>query len=270
MKPAPFRRALRTGFGLLRLAEFALAALLYRVFAHCLGAANPHRRRALWLAMLCRRTVRILHCRVVVHGRPPRTGLLVANHLGYADVLALGALTPCAFVAKQDVSGWPFIGWLVALAGTIFVDRERRCRLARSLPAIEATLAAGVPVAVFPEGTSTDGSRVLPFRSALLAVAERCGCPVTPVGIRYENADGSPNRKLAYHGADSFVPHLLSALGAERTTVHILFGEPVRGTCRKELARRLHADVAALLTIRGDGNGRRRAWPSISDGIPRP
>ena len=107
----------------------------------------------------------------------PSSGLLVSNHLSYLDIVVLSSIRPCVFVAKRDVARWPLFGWLAHAAGTIFVDRERRFST-EFVNGIHEAIAAGLPVVLFPEGTSSDGSTVLPFKSALLESAVQLRSPV--------------------------------------------------------------------------------------------
>jgi 1-acyl-sn-glycerol-3-phosphate acyltransferase len=242
------KRALRVLAGALQFVILPLAAWPLMFWLRLSGREDRLICQARWMQLMSRWVSRILHLEPVVSGSLPGPGLLVANHLGYADVLALGSvLSHPAFVAKREVRSWPVVGWLVAMAGTVFVDRENPRRLAQSLAEIDRLVAAGLTVVVFPEGTTTDGSQVLPFRSSLLAVAAELACPVTPVAIRYIGADGRPNRSLAYIGEDVFAPHLAAALAAEPTRVHLAFGDALVDRERKELARRLRGAVLAAL-----------------------
>jgi lyso-ornithine lipid O-acyltransferase len=228
------KRALRVLAGALQFVLLPLAAWPLMLWLRLAGMKDSAARRARWMQLMSRWVSCILHLEPVASGPRPGPGLVVANHLGYADVLALGSvLSRPAFVAKREVRSWPVVGWLVAMAGTVFVDRENPRRLARSLAEVDRLVAAGLTVVVFPEGTTTDGSQVLPFRSSLLAVASKLGCPVAPVAIRYIGSDGRPNRS--------------AALAAEPTRVHLAFGHSVVDPDRKVLARRLHGSVLAGL-----------------------
>ncbi len=241
-------RTLRGLVGALQLLLLPLAAWPLMIGLRLAGMKDTAVRQARWLQIMSQWVSRILHLELVSSGPAPGSGLVVANHLGYADVLALGSILPRgAFVAKREVRSWPVVGWLVAMAGTVFIDRENPRRLAESLAEIERLVAAGLTVVVFPEGTTTDGSQVLPFRSSLLAVAAELGCPVAPVAIRYIGADGRPNRSLAYYGDDVFAPHLAAALAADPSRVHLAFGLPVVDPDRKALALRLRGLVLAAL-----------------------
>src|ERR1700744_1499348 len=136
------------------------------------------RERAAWLQDAAARGLRRIGMEGIAEGNPPRHGLVVSNHLSYLDVLAYASTMPCTFVAKREVREWPVFGAFATMAGTIYVDRERRSANDGAARLIEEALAAGVSVVLFPEGTSSDGSRVLAFHSSFFEPAIRSGVPV--------------------------------------------------------------------------------------------
>lgn len=202
----------------------------------------------LWLQWMLRCSLRIVGARLQVRGTPPRSGLIVSNHLSYIDIAALGSACPCAFVSKVEVRAWPFIGWAAELAGTVFVRRAHRSEVTGQVEDLKHALARGVPVVLFPEGTSTDGSQVLPFRSALLQAALETGCDVTPVALRYRaDSSGDTVRDICWWGGVGFVPHLWRFLGLRSFEAMVVFGDSCRAqTDRKTEAAKLHADVCRL------------------------
>ncbi len=205
---------------------------------------------------------RLCRIAVVTVGVPAHGSrlLYVANHVSYLDVPILGKLLDAVFVAKSEVAGWPFFGFLARIARAEFVDRSagqalaQRDRLARRL-------AGGDNMALFPEGTSSDGTGVLPFKSALFAVAIAAveGRPPTvqPVSIAYVRLrDGTPltpttRRLFAWFGDMDLVPHLWTVLGLRGAVVEVRFHDPVtadRFPSRKAMATHCHAEVARGLT----------------------
>lgn len=136
--------------------------------------------RGAWLHGWCRFACRVLGIRIKTYGSMPSSGLLVSNHLSYLDIVVLSSIRPCVFVAKRDVASWPLFGWLAHAAGTIFVDRERRFSSPKVVNGIRDAIAGGSVVVLFPEGTSSDGSTVLPFKSALLESAVQPRSPSQP------------------------------------------------------------------------------------------
>lgn len=150
--------------------------------------------RACWLQAGCRRLLRIFDAKVQAHGPIPTRGLLVSNHLSYVDILVLSALTPSIFVAKQDVKNWPVFGWFARLGGTLFADREHRTQVGPLTGEIRTVLDRGALVVLFPEGTSSDGRSVLPFKSALLEPATDCCQPLSASLIEYRLEEGRCER----------------------------------------------------------------------------
>ena len=203
------------------------------------------------------RCCRILGIRVERRGRRSavRPTLFVSNHSSYLDISVLGSLIGGSFVAKAEVSRWPFFGWLAKLQRTVFVERRAR-RTADQRNRIVARLEQGDSLVLFPEGTSDDGNRVLPFKSALLAAAacEIKGEPVTvqPVSISYTRLDGLPlGRHLrplfAWYGDMDMVPHLWQLAGLGRLTVVVHFHRPVHlrdFASRKALSDHCHREVS--------------------------
>ncbi|MGC9159522.1 MAG: lysophospholipid acyltransferase family protein, partial [Terracidiphilus sp.] len=145
-------------------------------------------RRALWLQSASRQVLAGLGIRFQVEGRPPVRGLVVCNHLSYLDILILSAAMPCFFVSKKEISHWPFFGWAARVAGTIFLDRASLASANAVAGEIAERLKLPVPVLLFPEGTSTDGSQVLRFHARLIAPATAAGAPVTAAALSYRIA----------------------------------------------------------------------------------
>ena len=219
---------------------------------YCFTAAfspNDKRRfaRAAWLSRSARRHLKIFDYLADVTGAIPQKGLLVSNHLSYLDVLAISSATPAVFVSKAEVRRWPLFGWLAALGGTIFIERQRRTHVGAVNREIQAALDAGVLVVVFPEGTSSNGETVLPFRASLLEPVARGGHEISVAWIHYELADGDARQEVCYWGDHSFFPHLIRLLGKKSVRATLRFGKFERSTGdRKELAKQLHAAVLKL------------------------
>lgn len=239
----PLRTSLRLSW---LIAEFVLAAFRYAVTrAH----STPH-RRAIWLQRSASRVLRIFCAAPRVAGEVPSNGLLVCNHLSYLDVLVLAALTPCVFVAKSDVRRWPVFGWFARLAGTVFVERERRFRTGDAVGEIERALDGGALVVLFPEGTSSGGDTVLPFKSSLLEPAARSNRALTAGLIAYELADGDVREEVCYWRDMTLAPHLMNLLAKQQIRATVRFARFERkGAGRKELATRLRSELLRLKQI---------------------
>lgn len=219
-------------------------------------------RRAAWgnrvFGVWCRGLARVLGQHLEVVGQPPTAPfLLVSNHLSYVDILLLGGAAGGTFVAKREIASWPVLGHLSRAVGTVFIDREAKRDLVRVARAVEEALEAGKGVVVFPEGTTSDGHGLLPFKTSLLEVAAASGRPVPWAVIRYATGRGVPpaSRAVCWTGGQSLVPHLLRLLALPGFTARLVFGDqPVRGEDRKQLARRLRDAMSAQLAGR-EGEG---------------
>ncbi len=234
-----------------RLVWFAWEAVVIIINYWFTAAFAPEekrrRARAAWLSRSSRRHLKIFGYKADVSGDIPQNGLLISNHLSYLDVLAISAVTPAVFVSKAEVRRWPLFGWLAALAGTIFIQRERRTHVGAVNREIETALSTGTLVVVFPEGTSSDGTDVLPFRAPLLEPALRGGYEISIAWIHYELSDGDAKQEVCYWGDHTFFPHLLNLLGKKTVRATLRFGKFHRATDdRKELALQLRAAVLAL------------------------
>jgi 1-acyl-sn-glycerol-3-phosphate acyltransferase len=185
--------------------------------------------------------------------------LFVANHSSYLDIAVLGSLIRGSFVAKAEIAGWPFFGWLAKLQRSVFVDR-RPSQSGNHRDELQDRLEAGDKIILFPEGTSSDGNRVLPFKSALFAVAERQVrggyLTVQPVSVAYARLDGMPMGRamrpfFAWYGDMELASHMWKAAGLGLVTVVVHFHEPVsmdQFGSRKKMAEYCHAVVSRGLT----------------------
>jgi len=195
----------------------------------------------------CRALCRVFGLRVTTLGRAPRPPFfLVANHLSYADILVLGTELPCVFVAKAEIDSWPLFGALCRSVNTIFIDRKAKRALPRTLAEIDVTLAAGQGVVIFPEGTSSAGHDVLPFRSSLLDLPARLGHAVHWAAISYRVPPGETPAHLSvgWWGDMPLAPHLREFLALSWIEASVIFGEePCADADRKRLAERLRAAV---------------------------
>lgn len=203
-------------------------------------------RRALWLKDASRRVLKALGLGIALDGQPPTCGLVVANHLGYLDILFFSAAMPCFFVAKKEIDSWPYFGWAARTAGTIFLDR-RSMRSAKTVAAeIAQRLRRPVAVLLFPEGTSTDGTQILCFHSRLIDPATKASVPVTAAAIRYMVGGGLEERDLCFYGNAAFLPHLWKVLGVSDFSAQLKFGEPRIYANRRAAATRIQAEVTAM------------------------
>lgn len=209
------------------------------------GPLTPH-RRALWLQACCRSVLAAAGVQYRVHGVPPQVGLVVSNHLSYLDIAAFAAAMPCVFVSKLDVRGWPFFGWAAHTAGTVFLDRASHASAINAAQEMARRLAERVPVLLFPEGTSTDGTHLLRFHSTLFEPAMQAEMPVTPASIRYQSIDGAPEHDVCWYGDAAFLPHLWKILALPGILAEVTFAESRLFSERRVAARHAHDAVEAM------------------------
>lgn len=211
----------------------------------------------------------LLRIRVRVSGEPQRgrAVLYVSNHVSWVDIVVIGSLSPVAFVAKSEVRRWPLIGITAKIQRTVFVERARRHRTADTVGAIVERLASGTSVVLFAEGTSSDGNRVLPFRSALVGAIRHAAASdggrllIQPMSICYTGLHGIPMGRqhrplVAWYGDLDFMPHIKAFIRRAVVDAVVSYGAPVAADAendRKAMARTLENAVRRLTvtTLRG-------------------
>lgn len=182
----------------------------------------------------CKKSLAAFDIQVQVEGVRPASGLLVSNHLSYLDILVYSAIVPCAFVSKAEVAHWAVIGHYAIQGGTIFVRREKLLSSRHANQQIVEYLKDGVAVVLFPEGTTTDGARVLRFHSSMLQPAIDAGVAVTPCAMRYEVSGGSES-DAAWWGDMTLAPHAWKLLGKASIRAQVCFGEPLSAIRNRKL-----------------------------------
>ena len=210
-------------------ALLAAAVVDYRILRPKWGAEG-----AVWIHGWCGRIVRVLGFRCEVEGRIPVGGAVVSNHLSYLDILLYSSVQPFVMVAKTEVRGWPLLGWLTAQAGTVYVQHGGG---PKTYPAVNAAMAeayrSGLPVLFFPEGTTTDGASVLPFRRGLFHSVLNNGVSLRTAALRYTlenaavNCGASVAQDVCWWGEMEFTSHMFGLLGLRGLRAEIRFGEEV-------------------------------------------
>lgn len=242
---------LRAAWRLARALVHALAGLATIVlrFPRMSEPQRAARVQAWALEMLSR-----LDIGLELRGQPPMAGpmLLVANHISWLDILVMHAARHCRFVSKADVRHWPLIGALATGAGTLYIERESRRDALRVVHHMAESLRRGEVLAVFPEGTTSDGVALLPFHANLIQAAISAGSPVQPVALSFIDA-AKRSRSLApcYGDDDTLVSSVWRTLGAPPITAVVRFGEPqaAQGRDRRTWARDLRSAVDDLRRI---------------------
>jgi 1-acyl-sn-glycerol-3-phosphate acyltransferase len=215
------------------------------------------RRRAL-VKRWSTRLLRILNVEARIEGVLGGTGgnvMVVANHISWLDIFVLNAHHPVRFVAKSELAKWPVVSQMIRGAGTVFIERERRRDTRRVNHQMASVLAGGDVVAIFPEGTTTDGTDLLPFKSSLLQPIVEAEGHVQPVAICYRTPDGEHATAAAYVGETTFAQSFWAVCGARALTVHLSARPvlPARNGHRRELARAARESIRTALAVPANG-----------------
>lgn len=234
-------RLARLGLHLLR------GVLIVRLCFHRWSGAERQQAVTRW----SRQLLEIAAIELVVQGRAVEHGplLIVANHVSWLDIPVLQACCRLRLVSKADLQRWPVVGMLARAVGTLFIERERRRDAMRVVHHMADALRAGDIIGVFPEGTTSDGSVVLPFHANLLQSALAADAPVQTVSLRFLGADGHFTRVPAFAGEDLLVHSVWRTLAARGVRVVVTFGPPqaVTGRDRRTLAQQLRRDIEQQL-----------------------
>ena len=231
-----------------------LAALLLWICT-ALALAYPiiGDRQRLWLKQVwSKQILKALAIRVDAPGDVfPGGSLVVANHISWLDILALNTVQAVAFVSKAEVRQWPVVGWISAKVDTVFLRRGSRGHAKIVNAEIDGLLNAGKNVAIFPEGTTTDGSHLLGFHAALLQPAVETGRPIQPVAISYHHADGSPSTAAAYVGDTTLVQSFAAILACRSMIVRVCATTAIdpQNSSRRALAIAAREAIAAKLGV---------------------
>jgi 1-acyl-sn-glycerol-3-phosphate acyltransferase len=197
------------------------------------------------------RMLTVIGVKLVVHGMPPVTGpmLLICNHISWLDIIAIHAARHVRFVSKSDVKHWPMIGTLATGAGTLYIERERQRDALRVVHRMTDALRAGDIIAVFPEGTTSDGRTLLPFHANLLQAAIAADAPVQPAALHFaDTATGAVSYATRYIDDDSLIESLWRTLSAPPLSAVVHFGvaQSSEGRGRQAWSEDLRSAVLAL------------------------
>lgn len=258
------RRSARIGRLLLHLAlGVVIAALVFPL-------AGPARRDRIIMAW-SQRLLALLGIRLHATAAPalPGGALLVCNHVSWLDIYLVLATQRVHFVSKAEVRAWPVAGWLAHKAGTLFLERSRRADTARINAEMRALMAQGAWVAVFPEGTTSDGRGLRRFLPSLLQPAVELNCPIVPAALRYRTPDGGHCAAAAYIDQMSLWQSLKQIVSEPAIVAELRFGEPIAPTAhRRELAAQAERAVAGLLGLSPSAAPASDTPPKTPDGPP--
>jgi 1-acyl-sn-glycerol-3-phosphate acyltransferase len=190
--------------------------------------------------------------------------LILSNHVSWLDICVIGALNPVVFIAKSEVARWPVFGWLAKLQRTIFIDRKARHKTGAATEEIAGRLLGGDAVVLFAEGTSSDGIRILPFRSALVGAVHHAlgtstrhkAITVQPMSLAYVGFDGLPvgralRERVAWYGDADLIPHFIGVLASGAIDITVSWGDAVAYDMtadRKQIARDAEQAVRRMTT----------------------
>ena len=182
-------------------------------------------------------TLRAAGVRVQSTGKPLiSAGLVLPNHVSWLDILVIDSIAPCSFIAKAEIRDWPLVGLLCDRAGTLFIERGRRHAVHQVLQTATEQLHAGGRVAVFAEGTTSDGTVVLPFHANLVEAAVRADCVVQPLALRYEDGSGQRSTAVEFVGSTTFAQSLWRVLVQPETRAVVVPLAPLAVVGRHDLS----------------------------------
>lgn len=231
------------GFGLISLCSF----LEFCLIGHWLGGARKLRYQGRWLQRYSKAICWLIGLKVTRVGEPAPAGLLVSNHMSYIDPFLIASQTPVIFVAKHDIRDWPWGGILTRCGGTLYINREQRADVGRLTDGVKTIAEAGVPVGLFLEGTTTDGSQVLPFHPGLLQPAVEIKTQVLPCTVNYRVKETGGPDGVSWYGNVTLLPHLLQLLQYSSIEGFVQFNDTEPASDRKRLAAKLHQDISRNL-----------------------
>lgn len=213
-----------------------------------------HRR---WVEWWAGKLLAILRVQTRVEGMPPApssAAMIAANHISWLDIFVLQSVHSTRFVAKSEIRDWPIAGWIAERAGTVFLRRGHRGDAARINERVHEALAAGDCVGIFPEGTTTEGDRLLKFHALLFESAIANAAIVHPAAIRYETPEGAACPEVAYVGETTFMESVGRIVGRKRIVARLAFADPIEtsGCTRREVSQRARESVANLLGFSPD------------------
>jgi len=231
------------------------AVLLHASVELMLNRPSTRPARALWLHQLCRRAIRIFGVDVHLRGKFPGHGILISNHLSYLDIMVFASLSPCVFISKVEVESWPVIGWMTTMSGTVYVTRGKGGSAREAGSGMRSAAGAGLPVVLFPEGTTSNGDTILKFHTGLLAEAVKVEQPVTAAFLQYslteDNGPMSPRDDIAFWGDQPMFPHVFRFLSLRGVRADVtIASEPIlftaAVTARKLIAVEARQAVCTL------------------------
>lgn len=265
---------LNSWWRLLRVSEHLLTGVMIVL---SIAVGRRFGLRAEWLPQVVRwwhaRLCRALGVQVQVTGELVPNALLVANHISWLDIPVLGSRARIDFLSKADVKDWPLIGWMAEIVGTLFIARGAN-QTGVLIPQLGERVRTGKHVVIFPEGTTTDGSRLHRFHPRLLAAGQLAGVSVQPVALRY-GSNTAPDPIAPFVGDDALLPHLVRVARHPGLQVYIRLLPPLDGSAlsRRHIAEYCHRSIGEALGLEtpdacSPPDDREAAQPLVSARMP--
>ena len=217
-------------FRISRVSAHTLIAVVTVTFVFPLASKSLKMRLTKWW---CKQLLAAFNLRISSHGHIPHqhqamsSTMIVANHISWSDIHALNSIVPLRFIAKSEIKNWPVFGYLANKADVLFIDRDKRQDAARIVHLTSSSLIEGDNLCLFPEGTTTDGTKMKPFKSSIIQAAIHAKATIHPVAIRYPGRNGSANTSIAYAGDTTMKESLQQLLLQQNPAVELHFLMPI-------------------------------------------
>jgi 1-acyl-sn-glycerol-3-phosphate acyltransferase len=212
-----------------------------------------HRQKNQIQRWYARQILRLFNIKPLLMGHWPKTpGLVVLNHISWIDIFVVQAHSPCVFIAKSEIAKWPLVGALVAQSGTIFIERKRRHAVVQAIRETTQKILSGGQVAIFPEGTTTNGCEVKPFHANLFQAAIDANCPVFSIALRYTDKNGAINTTPAFINDQTLWQNAMVLWKSSKpvfATLIVCNNRYQPSTTRQQLADAAHLTIANTLSL---------------------
>lgn len=240
-------------FRLIRLIVHIIQGILIALLL--LPSASPM-QRDLHIQRWCRQLLSILNVALYTYGELPtwdtRNTMFVANHISWMDIHALNCVRTIRFIGKSEIKHWPIFGWFATKANTLYIERERRQHTGVIVNTASESLKLGDCMCFFPEGTTTDGSQLMPFKGSLMQAAIDAKADVWPVAIRYPNTDNSINKQMAFADETTLIASIWAVLSLAQPVVELHFLPVIQSNQheRRGLTLMVRNQIAAKLGLK--------------------
>lgn len=243
-----------------RISRVAVHVLLGLVIASTVLPLAGKPSKARLIKWWCKYLLVAFNLRVTSSGHIPAADaqlsntMFIANHISWSDIHALNSIAPVRFIAKSEIKNWPVFGYLVGSANTLFIDRSKRRDAKRTIDIATHSLQSGDNLCLFPEGTTTDGTSMKPFKSSLIQAAIQAETTIRPVAIRYPLPNGGVNIDVAYAGETTMAESMQRILSQKQPVVELHFLAPITpadfaGQDRRELTLQIEKLIRQQLAL---------------------